>query len=152
MYARITLSCLLGLVASCGAADDRAKFEGTWVFQAGSTFSVACPGQPAQVLDLTNVPPSGTPAHFMLSALAATKLHEIDGLGCNYDWAVAGAHATLDPPQQSCAQFPDGHGGMTTMTAQSGEKDSSDGKSMIVHIDLVAGPCSATVAGTAIKQ
>jgi hypothetical protein len=144
---------LIGVFAGCGTIDERANYVGTWSYLAGSTFAITCPGQPPMTLDLTHAPPDGQPAHFVLTKAAdPTHVHELDGLGCNFDWAVSGATATLDPPNQACDKFPDGHGGTFTITTTSGTKSISDGKSMSVAIHGAFGQCTSLVSGSSTRQ
>jgi hypothetical protein len=112
---------------------------------------VACPGQPDSTLDLGQMPPNNESATFELTATAPNSIHEVDGLGCAWDYSVDGEklHASAG---QSCDRFSNGQGGTTTGSVVSLEKATSDGKTMTIRIVGTVGQvCTLDITGTARK-
>jgi hypothetical protein len=160
MLTRLALSTVaLWFAAACSAssdpspASDTSKFIGTWTYEAGSTISLECAGAAAQTIDLSKVPPTGQPGYFTFSPEPGAALHEIDARGCQYEWTVAGDAASATP-NETCASFPDGRGGMQIVHLQSGTKSTSDGATMAidVHFTTDTAGCTATVHGSATKS
>jgi hypothetical protein len=155
------LAPILFLLAACSSAgtptastDDAGKFVGTWTYQPGSAIVIDCPGALEQTIDLSRTPPAGNPGYFVFSETSSEALHEVDARGCNYDWSVSGGVATA-AANQSCATFPDGHGGNLTVQMQSGTKSTSDGASMTVEVHFTTtapATCDVEVSGVATKS
>jgi hypothetical protein len=146
-------SVTMGCASSSGSADPSGKFVGGWVYQPGSVTTLSCPGQPAMTVDMANTPPSGAAAHFTLSQKSAGIVHELDDLGCEFDWNVEG-DALTSHTTNTCSKLPDGRGGMRTFTLVDGStKSTSDGKTMVIDIKGHAdGACDLAVKGTAEKK
>jgi hypothetical protein len=150
----LALVSALGCSSKAPAADSTAKFVGQWVYQPGSTILVDCPNAPQQSLDLASVPPANQPGYFSLAESTVNGLHEVDGRGCQYDWVVAGDVATA-ASGQSCATFPDGHGGNRVVHFQSGTKTATGDASLVVDVHFTSDApesCSIHVQGQATKS
>ena len=153
----LMIMTLAALSAGCGddesstpdetAGTDAQAFVGTWEYQSGSRFEGSCPGDPPFVQDLANVPPEGKPARYSLTLVGDEILHEVDELGCEYDWSVDGNRA--DASGQSCDKFPDGMGGTFTLTSSRANK-TLEGDSIVTDVEatFADGACSATVQGS----
>jgi hypothetical protein len=128
------------LVWGCSSSDSSTstassadtKFAGTWAYEKGSSFVVACPGRPPFSQDLGTAN-KGQPGTFFLTVLDDTHVHEVDSVGCAYDWTANG-DALTQPAGQSCDKFPDGRGGTTTGSIDTATKTSADGKTMQVTV------------------
>jgi hypothetical protein len=132
--------------------DPRALFLGTWVYQAGSTMTLACPGQPASSVDLSRIA-AGRPATFTMTlGGGGDVVDEVDSAGCEHAFHVQSDVGTAIPGDL-CSTFPDGRGGLTTISTKSGTKSTSDGRTMTINIEASVGPtsCDAHVSGTAAK-
>jgi hypothetical protein len=156
MSKQFLVGCVLVMTA-CGSTDssqdDASKFVGEWTYQPGSSVVTTCPGQPPSTTDLSKTPPNGLPAKFTFSEIDASVIHEVDGVGCQYDWHVSGDVLHVDG--QSCNTFPDGRGGVTTGTTTHATKSSSDGKQLVVDVTGTVGPsgaCTLRVTGIARKD
>jgi hypothetical protein len=137
------------------APEATTKFAGTWTYQPGSSILADCAGAALQTIDLSRVPPANHPGFFVLSpADAGAELLEVDARGCRYDWQVTGSVATA-VSGQSCATFPDGHGGNRLVHMQSGTKSTTDGASMSVDVRFTTdapSSCAIHVQGIATKS
>jgi hypothetical protein len=81
-------------------------------------------------------------------------VHEVDARGCQYEWNVSGDVATA-ASGQSCANFPDGHGGALVVHLQSGSKSTTDGASLDVDVHFTTdapSSCNIHVHGTTTKS
>jgi hypothetical protein len=136
-----------------GAADDATEFVGMWTYQPGSVTTVTCPGQPANTTDLSKIPPNNQPVTFTLTETGSGGIHEDDGT-CQFDWQVDGP--AIHMAGESCSNYPDGRGGVTTTVATSATKSiSEDGKMLTINIAGTRGPngaCTFTLTGTALKH
>jgi hypothetical protein len=158
MHTRSLLALALVSAFACSsqapAADSTAKFVGKWTYQPGSTILADCPNAPEQSLDMARMLPANQPGYFSFAESTVNGVHEVDARGCQYDWTVAGDVATA-ASGQSCATFPDGHGGKRLVHLQSGTKTTPDGASISVDVHFVSDApesCSIHVQGQATKS
>jgi hypothetical protein len=109
-FASVVVLFTMACGTSSSSPDATSKFTGTWRYEPGSTILAECAGVSPQTVDLSRVPPVNQPGYFSLSSTGLADLHEVDARGCEYDWSVTGETAAA-ASGQSCATFPDGHGG-----------------------------------------
>ncbi len=169
LAALATLAVALGTVATAGCSgadtssgadtasavttDATQSFVGHWTWQAGSTTVVSCPGAADVITDLSKALPGDQPAYFDFSRVDDGHIHEVDVLGCQFDFTIRGDDAVAGK-DQSCDKFPDGRGGTLTAISVSATKSTSDGHLLTSSAkDAIANsPCTMTVSGTAVKS
>jgi hypothetical protein len=142
-----------GTAPSGTASAGRELYFGKWTYQPGSAFVLSCPGQPAQITDLSAAGENGEPGSFDLSE-NGDRIREVDGLGCELSFALEYG-MIMTPEAETCSKFPDGRGGFTNITTDVTHKATADGRTMQVaaHGRVGAdGACDLWVEGTAKKD
>ena len=140
---------------------DLLPFLGNWQYREGSGFTVSCGGNVVLAMDLFHAGSDGEPGTFSFLPLQSGNgpitdgmIHELDGLGCQYNFTIAGAVASVGAGQ-SCDRFPDGNGGFITTTTVSVTKSlawTTTGPRMTIAAEsMLANGCTLDVAGTAIR-
>jgi hypothetical protein len=130
------------------------SLAGTWKYVEGSSMSVSCGGQVTATQDLAHAGLNGEPGMFTFVARDDGSVYEVDGLGCQFYFAVKGGVATAAPADQTCSRFPDGRGGITLLRSTSAVKalDPSGRLKVTATAKIGAeGECDLSVTGAATR-